>query len=304
MAEESNELSIIEEPESGNNNQEKQNTQNEIREDIDNETNLSDVSEDPEQIREKIIDTRREMGETIDAIQEKLSFSNISEQVKEQVSDQINSAVEMAKDAVYNATIRKAGNFMQNAIKEIKKSNFIKTAGENPFPFIFIGLGAGLLLFKSSNKGKSSGKGGRHHEKEKKSSLLKSAPEKVTEAASQTYEQVSKAANSAYESVSNAADSAYKSVGSGAGELYEKVGNLGSQAREKYDYYLEENPLAVGVAALAIGAAVGLAIPATKFENNLLGEVHENLLLKAEDVTRDALEKVQQVADEVGKTIN
>jgi hypothetical protein len=69
-----------------------------------------ETTEDTEQIRAQIEETRSQMSETIDAIQEKLSMSNI----KEQVSDQINSAVDTAKDAVYDATIGKAGKFMQN----------------------------------------------------------------------------------------------------------------------------------------------------------------------------------------------
>ena len=97
----------------------------------DSETALEASSDDTEdtddtdQIRAQIEETRSQMGETIDAIQEKLSFQNISEQVKEQVSETINSAIETAKDSVYGATIGnlgKAGKFMQNVGKEISKT--------------------------------------------------------------------------------------------------------------------------------------------------------------------------------------
>lgn len=258
-----------------------------------------------EKIRDQIEDTRREMGETIDAIQEKLSFSNISEQVKEQVSEQINSAVETAKAAVYQVAIKKTGDFMQNIGREIKKLNIVKTAGENPIPLILIGLGAGLLVFKSFNKNSGSKTFRKNTEgKPNKPSLLASAQNKVSDVASHTYENVSSAAGSAYESVSGAASSAYRGVGSLAGNTYEKVGDLGTQAREQYDYYIEENPLAVGAIALAVGAAVGLAIPSTSYENKLLGETREKLLSKAEEVTRGAIENARQtVADEVGKNI-
>jgi small-conductance mechanosensitive channel len=43
-----------------------------------------DVTAETEQLRDQIEETRRGMSETIDAIQEKLSLSNISEQVKDQ----------------------------------------------------------------------------------------------------------------------------------------------------------------------------------------------------------------------------
>src|SRR5215213_10520733 len=68
------------------------------------ETNTSEEApEETEHLRAQIEETRSQMGETIDAIQERLSFQNISEQVKEQVSEQISSAYEAAKDTVYDA---------------------------------------------------------------------------------------------------------------------------------------------------------------------------------------------------------
>ena len=85
-------------------------------------TNTSeDAPEETEQLRAQIEETRSQMGETIDAIQEKLSFQNISDQVKESVSEHISSAFETAKDTVYDATIRKAGDFMQSMNKSINQ---------------------------------------------------------------------------------------------------------------------------------------------------------------------------------------
>ncbi len=76
---------------------------------LDVETDTEDATAETEQIRGQIEETRRGMSETIDAIQEKLSFSNISEQVKDQVSEQIGSAVHSVKDAA----MEKVGDFMQ-----------------------------------------------------------------------------------------------------------------------------------------------------------------------------------------------
>ena len=74
------------------------------------EANTGEAPEDTEQIKAQIEATRNQMGETIDAIQERLSFSNISEQV----SETVNNAIESAKDTAYDATIGKAVNFMKN----------------------------------------------------------------------------------------------------------------------------------------------------------------------------------------------
>jgi len=64
-------------------------------------------SRETENIRGQIEETRNQMGGTIDAIQDKLSFSNISEHVSEHVQN----AVESGKEAIYDATIGKAKTF-------------------------------------------------------------------------------------------------------------------------------------------------------------------------------------------------
>lgn len=271
-----------------------------------------DTTDEPEQIKAQIEETRAQMGETIDAIQEKLSFSNISEQV----SEQINSAVETAKDAVYDATIGKAGTFMKNIGNELSKTGLVQTARDNPFPFLLIGLGVGLLAYNGfGGKRRSNGGNGGGFNKYLPSQIpgkatLKSAQEKIGGAASSVgsaatsaYGSVSNAASTAYGSVSNAASSAYDGVGNFAGTAYEKAGELGTQAREQYDYYIEENPLAVGAVALALGAAVGFSIPSTQYEGNLMGEARHNLLQKAQDSAGGLVDKVKQVASEAQKTI-
>lgn len=125
----------------------------------------------------------------------------------------------------------------------------------------------------------------------------------VSNAASGALETVGGAASSAYEGVSDAAGSAYGAVTDVAGRTYEKVGNLSSQAREQYDYYIEENPLAIGAVALAVGAAIGLSIPSTRYEGQLVGETRDNLLSKAQEAAGDLVSKVKQVAGEAQKTL-
>jgi ElaB/YqjD/DUF883 family membrane-anchored ribosome-binding protein len=281
------------------------------------ETNTGDAPQETEHIKAKIEETRSQMGETIDAIQEKLSFSNISEQVKEQVSEQISSAVETVKDSVYDATIGKARYFM----KQAGKTEIVKTARANPFPFVLIGLGAGLLLLGSRNRS-SYGNGGRYgyggrtsNRGQHRPSMLKSATGTVSGAASSAYETVGSAASGAYEGVSNAAgtayeglkqaaSSAYSAVNETAHRAYEKAGELGTQARESYDYYIEENPLAVGAAALALGAVAGLAIPATRYEDEFLGDYRQQVVDRVQNAAGDLVDRVKEAASEAKNTIS
>jgi len=314
----------------------------------------TDTTDEPEQIKEQIEQTRSQMSETIDAIQEKLSMSNI----KEQVSEQINSAVETAKDAVYDATIGKAGEFMQNVGRSIgdvtgtvgrslgdvtgnvgntlAKSNVVGTVRSNPLPFALIGLGIGMLVLQSRsrsttrtsspsysydydagnyNEGDYNGDTG-HTTGNRRStrSTLRSATRTVGGAASSAYEGVSNVAGSAVSGVSSAAGSAYQGLTSAAGSAYggigSGIGTVGTQARQlagtaqdQYEHYIEENPLAVGAVALAFGAAVGFMIPSTETESRLVGEYRDELVNRAGEVARGALDKVQQVAGEVSRTV-
>lgn len=308
-----------------------------------------ETTDETEQIREQIEETRSNLSETIDAIQEKLSISNISEQVKEQVSEQITSAFETAKDSVYGATIGKVGEFMKTAGRELSKTEAGKIAKDNPVPMLLIGLGVGLLAYQGMYGSKSRRRTYRYDEhsggevyrgqddydyedteffggasqsdrstlraaKGKITNVAGSAYGTVTDAAGNAYESVSGAASgaldtvsskasSAYEGVTDAAGNAISTVSDVAGRTYEKVGEYGSQAREQYDYYIEENPLAVGAVALAVGAAVGLSIPSTRYEGHLVGETRDQLFAKAQDAAGDLFNRVKEVAGEAQKTL-
>lgn len=277
-----------------------------------------DVNDQTDQIRARIEETRSQMGETIDAIQERLSFANISDQVSETVS----SAIETAKDTAYDATIGKAVNFMRNVGDGVSHSGAFKTVKNNPFPLALIGLGAGLLVYQSYNSGGSGRRGnGRGYQKRFQGgeglyerSSFEAAKSSVGQTAGAAYEGISEKASGALAGVSNVAGTAYESVAGAVGNVYtgaediahrayERAGEYGSLAHEKYDEYLEENPLALGAIAVAVGAAVGFAIPSTQYEGKLMGEARENLLHKATDAAGSLVDKAKQVAAEAGQTI-
>jgi hypothetical protein len=61
---------------------------------------------------------------------------------------------------------------------------------------------------------------------------------------------------------------------------------------------VEDNPLMAAALAATVGGAVGLTLPATRTEDQLLGKTRDSLMGKAEQVTQDTIEKVQSVAGE------
>ncbi|MFN2411528.1 MAG: DUF3618 domain-containing protein [Pyrinomonadaceae bacterium] len=289
--------------------------------------NTGDQPEDTEQLKAQIEETRKEMGETIDAIQEKLSFSNISEQVSEQVSN----VIETAKDTAYDATIGKAVNFMKTTGEGIANSGVVRTVSENPFPFVLIGLGAGLLAYQTyggssrklsryrsynpdgrylSSSGRSQNWEGRDEGRPSmamretgRTQKGNGALDTVKGAAGDAYESVSGAAAGAYETASDAVSEAYSGAGNMMRKAYDSAGEYGSKAYDTYDHYMDENPLVIGAVAAAVGAAVGMAIPATHLEGRLVGETRDNLLDKAQSKAGDLIDRAKQVASEAGETI-
>jgi hypothetical protein len=63
----------------------------------------------------------------------------------------------------------------------------------------------------------------------------------------------------------------------------------------------ETNPLGLAFGAVAIGFLAGLAVPATRMENERLGPAADELKAKAADLGQEALDHGKQVASEVAQ---
>ena len=63
----------------------------------------------------------------------------------------------------------------------------------------------------------------------------------------------------------------------------------------------ETNPLGLALGAVAIGFLAGLAVPATRIENERLGPAADELKAKAKDLGGEALEHGKQVATDVAQ---
>jgi ElaB/YqjD/DUF883 family membrane-anchored ribosome-binding protein len=295
--------------------------------------NADGAADETEHIKAQIEETRSQMGETIDALQERLSYSNLSEQV----SEHVNNAIETAKNSLYDATIGKAVEYMKDMGDGISDSTIVRTARNNPIPLILIGVGAGWLAYNFSTGGarrrnrRYAGMGRdkfgdrerarrdmergtsvdlTERDREEESMLgsfsnkASTVKDRVSNAANSAYENASNAANSAYESASNAMGSAMSGAKNLANRAATKAGEYGNAAYDTYDHYITENPLAVGAAAFALGAVVGLAIPSTDYEGELMGETRDELFRKAQDKGSQLLDKTRHLVDEAANTVS
>jgi hypothetical protein len=135
------------------------------------------------------------------------------------------------------------------------------------------------------------------------SDAASTAKDAVTGAAETAKDAVTGAATTAKEAVTGAKDR----VVDAASYAGERASELSGQAREQARYQarraqmgfwqsMEERPLAIGAAALALGVVAGLLVPSTRKEDELMGETRDHLMDRAREVGEEALEKGKQVA--------
>ena len=74
----------------------------------------------------------------------------------------------------------------------------------------------------------------------------------------------------------------------------EKVGRVKDTA--------ERNPLGLAVGAAAVGFVAGLVLPATRMENERMGEMSDRLVEAAKETAGDAVERGKQVAQDAAET--
>ena len=113
-------------------------------------------------------------------------------------------------------------------------------------------------------------------------------------------------AGRAGEAVSSAASTFKEKVGDVAEYAREVPGQVRSQARMtsyRVQNTINENPMIAGIAAFAIGAILGVALPETEAENRYMGEASERFSERAKSVAKKTTETVQRVAKETGETL-
>ena len=116
---------------------------------------------------------------------------------------------------------------------------------------------------------------------------------------------VGDAASRAQDRVGDAATQAQDRAGEVASRAQERASNLTDQARYQarraslgFERMVRENPLAMGALAIGTGAALGLAIPQSTKEHEVMGEARDTIVERAQEKAQEAQEKVQRVAEE------
>jgi Protein of unknown function (DUF3618) len=239
-------------------------------------TPADDTDEQVEVIATDIEQTREEMTGTVQAIGQRLDPANI---------------VQDAKETVREATVGRVEQMTSSAMETASDtgSGILETIRRNPLPAAIAAIGIGWLLMNRSD-GRSSYRPDRYGDAgwraaDRYRSGSYGGPA-VTERAGETLEQVGRQAGRVAEDVRS-------TVGSTVGQLPDQVGSTARDVGWNAQRLAEENPLALGAVAFAVGAAVGMALPETDVERNVLGGAADNAIDKVQRAASDAVQQLE-----------
>ena len=257
-------------------------------------TSADVYDENTEQLRADIEDTRADMSQTINEIQERLSPEHLVDQAKEAVREATIGKVERVMGQVSETlsevtepALEMAGR-AGNAIKEVGT-----TVGDylwkNPIPLALIGCGVGMLVMKNY-RGQSDGS---------VSSKQRYPQGRRTNYAMGDVGQSRQMQQSMGSSTLNQVKDTASDLANRSTQTLNELGTKAKNSASRLGEIMRDNPLAAGAVAIAAGTAVGLMIPSTQIENEYIGETGERLVERVEDVARDALGKVQDAAKQM-----
>jgi ElaB/YqjD/DUF883 family membrane-anchored ribosome-binding protein len=198
-----------------------------------------DADDDIESTRAQIEQTRADMSETIDAIQQKLSPQNLADQAKstvreatvgkaEQMVDSakqaVSSATDTAKQAVSSpvGTAKQAANITGDTARGFG-STVVETVRQNPVPAALAGVGLGWLLMSGRKQG-----GSQVRSRWRSDYDLPYSYDRDYTYGYQDYDQQGGAGQTARQAVSRAQDA----VGSATSQAQSAVGETVSQAQD------------------------------------------------------------------------
>jgi len=263
------------------------------------------------EIQGTIEQTREQMSETIGELQERLSPAHIKAQIREATIGKVEDMAQRASDQMYEA-----------------RQSVVSTVTANPVPAALVGIGLAWLWMNRRSGGSSyedsarrwrypRGGEDRYYPDEsyrrfqqegttpydreagpgaglasKASDALSGASDKISDVVGQVREAGSQFAARTKDRVSGVVDQAQQT----AERVKTSAQNQAQQAQDRFDRAMDENPLAVGAIALAVGTAIGLAIPQTRKENEWMGETRDNLVDTAQAAVQNAAGQVREAA--------
>jgi ElaB/YqjD/DUF883 family membrane-anchored ribosome-binding protein len=230
--------------------------------------------QDTEELKHEIERTRARLAADVDAIGTKISPENVKNQVKQRVTEGVRHGMQTVKTST-----RRAGHSLMDS------------ARGNPLPLVLIGAGLGWLVYNARQNARQVG----WREPEWDDNDLEDEGPNARERVAYMRER----AGEKIHDVRERAGEKLEQVSHRMAQVRERAGERIVHAREGAQHFMQENPLAMGAIALAIGAGVGMLLPHTNAEDRIIGERRDRLLEQGKDKMRGVMQDAKQVAKHV-----
>jgi ElaB/YqjD/DUF883 family membrane-anchored ribosome-binding protein len=256
-----------------------------------------------------VVSLRDKVSDTADDLKERLSPTNIKEEVKDYVRQ--------GSEQFFHSIERKA---RENPLQAIAIGaglayplwGIFKTI---PMPIMLVGAGLWLSRQKTASRSgdgwvqgmarkmTEAGAEGANRVSDEVtgaatsvSAGVESLTDKVRATAHDVRDSVSGMGQSVVDSVKESAVSATDSVSATASDLRNKVSEFSDQTKNSFVDLVDRNPLLVGSIGLAIGAFIAASLPRSDAENRVFGERSDDLKDKAMEAASRSVERAKDVA--------
>jgi ElaB/YqjD/DUF883 family membrane-anchored ribosome-binding protein len=278
----------------------------------------------PQAIRREIEQTRSHMEGKIDTLQARLNPDRLKAEAKYKIRENTVGRVEALADNA-SETVKGTG------------ANVFDTIKQNPLPAALAAIGLGWLFMEGRHSDRqrfdrryATGRSyygerygyddpdmyneeyryydrGRGYTREPMDRVrdtadqarqgVRQAASSVGDTASDVASNVSDKASQVASNVSDTASQVRDQARERAAEFSDMAQERAYQAKTRFQEIMDENPLLIGAAALAVGAAIGMSLPTTPQEDRLLGDTRDRVMDKVQEKASDTMDKVQTVAE-------
>jgi ElaB/YqjD/DUF883 family membrane-anchored ribosome-binding protein len=262
------------------------------------------AGEDP-QVEALIVDiatTRSEMSDTVDELGERLAPSAVADRASEavrqatvgKIETKVNDMTQSASDLVSNAgqTAQETG------------SGIVETIRRNPIPAVMAGVGIGWLWMNRSSSQQRMSQWSDGHGRPLRSGWEAGDDGwRRTETAGMGRTggtSMGDRARDASTAVGETADNARRAAGDAVDNLgmtmsraTDTMGANASDVMTQAQQAIESNPLAFGAVALAVGTAIGMALPATQTEKRMMGSTGGRIIDQVESAVSEPLDRMK-----------
>jgi ElaB/YqjD/DUF883 family membrane-anchored ribosome-binding protein len=237
-----------------------------------------------ERLREEIEQTRLEMSRTLDEIKEQLSPERLREEAKERMKE---------------ASIGRSRRIMKRANNRLRD-----TVREHPFTSLLMGASAVWLLKEGIQSARSEREiYVERREIESEEQPPPSRAEQAEMAFESAWERGGRLTNEMRQRMMGYREKARERAYQYAGRTRESAMMQREKMQDNFNRMVNERPLIVAGAALALGAIVGSLIPETLREHELMGEQREQITERLKGKAEESFEKAKTTAKETGERI-